>query len=292
MNGHRAIELVGPEGVPLRFELATVLERALAFTLDLVVILLLAAVLIVPAVLAGSIVHDAFGIILLLGFFLVRYFYFFGFESVWRGTTPGKRALDLRVVSRDGGRLGMDAVFARSVMRDIELFLPILVWLMPESLVGPSPRWLWVPATAWVFALTALPLLTRERVRIGDLVGGTRVVRVPSKNLLGDKARPTPTAESPIVFGARQLAVYGEHELETLATLLRTIDTHGVKQTDLVVVTRTIAKRIEYPGPEPATRPVAFLRAFYAQQRAVLERDLIFGRRKVDKHDSTGNNAR
>jgi uncharacterized RDD family membrane protein YckC len=286
MREQRAIELVGPEGVPLRFELATVLERALAFSLDLFVILVLGALLIAPALFAGSVVVDAFGITLLLGLFLIRYFYFFAFEVAWRGTTPGKRALELRVVARNGGRLETDAIFARNLMRDLELFLPLLVWVMPESLVGPSPPWLWLPATAWVFALGVLPFLTTERVRVGDLVGGTRVVRVPTRALLGDEARFTPTARGTIGFAARHLAVYGEHELETLATLLRTLDRREVDEDELRIVTNTIARRIEYDGPEPQRHPALFLRAFYIQQRAALERRLILGERKADKHDS------
>lgn len=286
MSEQRAIELVGPEGVPLRFELATVLERGLAFSLDLFVILVLGALLIAPALFAGSVVADAFGITLLLGFFLIRYFYFFAFEAAWRGTTPGKRALELRVVARNGGRLETDAIFARNLMRDLELFLPLLVWVMPESLVGPSPPWLWLPATAWVFALGLLPLLTKERVRVGDLVGGTRVVRVPTRALLGDEARFTPTTRGTIRFAEKHLSVYGEHELETLATLLRTLDRREVDEDELRTVTTAIATRTGYDGPEPQRHPALFLRAFYIQQRAALERRLVLGERKADKHDS------
>lgn len=290
MSRERTVELVGPEGVPLRFELAAVLERAFAFSLDLFFIIVVGVLLLAPALVAGTIAEDAIGIVLLLGLFLVRYFYFFGFESFWRGTTPGKRVLELRVVSRDGGRLGMDAIFARNLTRDIELFLPILVWIMPEALVGPSPPWLWIPATIWVFALSAMPLFTKERVRMGDLVGGTRIVRVPRKTLLTDKAHVDLLAQAGIEFSREQLSVYGEHELETLATLLRTIDDHDVKLDDLRKVSGAIAKRIGYVGPEPLVNPVTFLRSFYRQQRASLERALLFGYRKANKHDSPEEN--
>ncbi|MEM8606758.1 MAG: RDD family protein [Myxococcota bacterium] len=287
MNRPHAIELVGPEGVPLRFELASLIERGFAFSFDLFFIGVATVLLLIPALLAGSIVEDAVGVVFLLGLFVVRSFYFFGFETLWRGATPGKRILDLRVVSRDGGRLGVDAIFARNLMRDVELFLPMVVWLAPATLVGASPPWLWLPALAWVFVLSALPFLTRERERMGDMVGGSRVVRVPGRSLMSDKGK-VDGSESSIRFSPTQLEVYGEHELETLARLLRTIDQHEVAHDDVLSVADTIARRIEYVGREPVNDPVTFLRTFYVQQRAALEKKLLFGRRKADKHDVAG----
>lgn len=281
----RTIELIGPEGVPLHFELGSALERVLAFSLDAMLILLSTLLLLLPAIFAGQLAVDAFGIVALLGFFVIRYFYFFFFEGLWRGATPGKRALDLRVIARDGGALDLDAIFARNLTRDVELFLPLLVWIVPSTLVGPSPAWLWIPATAWVFVISLLPVITRERVRVGDLVGGTRVVRVPTRTLLGDEARYTATTRGTLVFSPDHLRVYGEHELETLATLLRTLDKHEVDDAELRLVAETIARRTGFSGPEPTRHPALFLRTFYVQQRAALERRLVFGERKADKHD-------
>ena len=42
----------------------------------------------------------------------------------WRGITPGKRVFGLRVIDRGGGALRADAVIARNLMREIEVFLP------------------------------------------------------------------------------------------------------------------------------------------------------------------------
>lgn len=285
MSRDRSIELVGPEGVPLHFELGTVFERAIAFSLDAMLIFVSTALLLLPAVMAGQVSGDAVGVIALLGFFVIRYFYFFAFEGLWRGATPGKRALDLRVIARNGGTLDLDAIFARNLTRDVELLLPLIVWLAPATLVGPSPAWLWLPATVWVFAMSLLPVFTRERVRVGDLVGGTRVVRVPTRVLQGDQARYTSTTRGTLVFSPEHLRVYGEHELETLATLLRTLDKHAVDEEELRLVAETIARRTGFAGPEPTRHPALFLRTFYIQQRAALERRLVFGDRKADKHD-------
>ena len=81
-------------------------------------------------------------IIWLLGFFLLRNFYFILFETAPRAATPGKRALGLRVAARDGGRLTADAIFARNAMRELEVFLP-LTFLVAASADGdPVDGWL------------------------------------------------------------------------------------------------------------------------------------------------------
>ena len=99
----RTRALVTPEGVTLHLRLATAGARAGAFTIDALIML---AVLI--ALTAGAITlwgstgsGGPAAIIWLLGFFLLRNFYFTLFESGTRAATPGKRALKLRVVARD-----------------------------------------------------------------------------------------------------------------------------------------------------------------------------------------------
>ena len=232
----RSIEVVGPEGVPMSFPIASVTERAIAFGVDLTAIVLLTVLMILPAIFIGALAVDAFGVLMLLSFFVIRYFYFFFFESRWRGTTPGKRLLNLRVISHNGERLGIDAIFARNLMRDVELFVPLSAWIMPETLVGQSPAWLWLPATGWIFAMAALPFFTKERVRSGDLVAGTRVVRVPKPALLADNASIAGAGDSQIFFSHQQLSTYGEHELETLATIIRDNEEGKMEIEDLRIV--------------------------------------------------------
>src|SRR3546814_9024800 len=54
-------------------------------------------------------------------------FWFIGFELGSRAATPGKRLMGIRVVARDGGRLTADAVVARNLIRELELFLPLMM---------------------------------------------------------------------------------------------------------------------------------------------------------------------
>ena len=278
------VSIVTPEGAELTFPLATVLERLLAFSFDL----LLVGVATVLCVLAGAALTlvtrfvDAIAVIF-LGLFAIRQGYFLFFEARWQGMTPGKRLMGLRVLSRDGGKLTMESIVARNVMRDLEIFVPMAVAGGPEQLVGRSPWWISLPAITWVFVVAILPVLTRDRVRAGDLVGGTLVVRIPKAALLRDEAEQTRAPE--ILFEREHFAVYGEHELETLASLLREIETGRARPEDLRLVAETIAKKVGFEGREPTNRPELFLREFYRQQRAELEKKLVLGRRKASKFD-------
>jgi uncharacterized RDD family membrane protein YckC len=279
-DGERFVHLITPEGADLVFALATVGERAIAFSVDVVIILVIAFVFVVAvsfaAGLAGSALIFAF---LVLGLFAIRWGYFLFFEAFLQGSTPGKRFFGLRVVSRDGARLSMESIVARNVLRDLELFLPLAFSAAPTEVLS-APWWLRLPAVLWVILLVGLPLFTRERTRAGDLVAGTIVVRAPKILLVRDEAVGH---RSGLRFTKQQLAVYGEHELETLADLLRKLDAGQATDDDLRVVAEAIARRVRFEGREPAQRPAAFLRAFYAEQRAELERELVLGRRIADK---------
>lgn len=285
------IAIESPEAVVLRFPLAEVPARALAFGVDLGLIALITLFLVLAGVfLAGlsGLGEPLAGV--LVGVFLVRQFYFVVFEVLWHGATPGKRMMHLRVVSRDGRGLTVDAVVTRNLLRDLELFVPLALVAAPEQIFGDAPSWLWAPAGAWMFLVSLLPMLTRERTRAGDLAGGTVVVRVPRAELIADQAArtsmvPLARSDESIELTAAHLAIYGEQELEILADLIRKIDEGRASVQDQAHIARTIARKIGYEGPEPTHEPTRFLTTFYKQQRAALEKRLLFGKRKSSKHD-------
>lgn len=285
------VEIVGPEGVPLAFPRASLSERYVAFAIDLVILALTAATVLILFVGAGlgMGLASVAGVGLVFAF-LIRHFYFIAFETHWHGATPGKRLMNLRVVSRDGAGLGSDAIIARNLMRDLELFVPAALIANPEQVFGPAPWWMLAPTVLWLAAMVLMPVLSRESSRLGDLVGGTLVIRVPVAKLLRDEAaRASLPPESPhadaLTFSEAQLSFYGERELETLAELMRKADAGKAELTDLQVVAQTIARKIGFGGPQPLREPARFLRAFYKAQRAHLERKLLFGKRKSSKFD-------
>ena len=279
----RLREVVTPEGVPVRFAIALAGDRLGAFMLDLLVILGIVLAIVIP--LAGLAMRNLVGgdlvlAVAILAVFLVRTFYFAFFELAWQGQTPGKRRLRIRAVEARGGPLTAEAIIARNLTRELELFLPVAALFAPDALFPGAPAWSRLAATAWMLVFGFLPLFNRDRLRVGDLVAGTVVVRTPDAVLLEDLAAAR--AREALGFTDEQLDVYGVYELQVLEDVLRRRGQAGHEDA-VRTVAEKVREKIRWSG-----EPIAderFLEAFYAALRARLERRLLFGKRRADKHD-------
>lgn len=285
-EGVRWREVVTPEGVPIRFAVALAGDRVGAFLLDLLAIVGIVLAVVVPlAILAGKgllpLEGDLVLAIAILAIFLVRTFYFVFFELSWQGQTPGKRRMRIRAVEGRGGPLTAEAIIARNLTRELELFLPMAALFAPSQLFPGAPGWAVLATLAWMLLFGFLPLFNRDRLRVGDLVAGTVVVRTPDAVLLTDLSG-APVNE-PIAFTDEQLDVYGEYELHVLEGVLRARGRAGNAE-----AVRTVAGKVrEKLGWEgPSLPDDQFLDAFYAALRGRLERRLLFGKRRADKHDA------
>lgn len=279
----RVREVVTPEGVPVRFAVALAGDRLGAFVLDLLAILAIVLVIVVPlGVLAarGLLEGDLVLAVAILAVFLVRTFYFAFFELAWQGQTPGKRRLRLRAIEAHGGPLTAEAIIARNLTRELELFLPMAALFAPEALFAGAPAWSRLVATAWMIVFGFLPLFNRDRLRVGDLVAGTVVVRTPDAVLLEDLAATQ--ARETIAFEEEQLDVYGVYELQILEDVLRHRG-HAGHEEAVRTVAAKVREKIGWSGEAVADEP--FLDAFYAALRARLEKRMLFGKRRADKHD-------
>ena len=279
--------LVTPEGVDLRLGLASAAERASAFVIDAGVILVaLLALTLIAAPLglsAGEAGREVAAIVWLLGAFALRNGYFMLFELGPRGATPGKQALRLRVVARDGGAPTAEAIFARNALREIEIFLPLSLIGGAMAAGDPVDGAMVGLALVWSGTFLLLPLFNRERLRAGDLVAGTWVVRSPRPVLLADLAAasssPVAAGVGGFAFTTAQTGAYGVKELELLEPVLRRRDPEA-----LAAVARRIRAKIGYAAPL-GENDEAFLTAYYAALRGRLEQGLLFGRRRRDKFD-------
>jgi uncharacterized RDD family membrane protein YckC len=279
-------EFVTPEGVDLRLNIGDAAQRAGAFILDALIILAVllgatfAAILVGVGAAAsgGAAGMEMVAVIWLLGFFVLRNFYFTAFELSARAATPGKRMMGLRVASRDGGRLRAESVFARNAMRELEVFLPLSV-LFGRAQQGGVDSWMYLLAFASVAVFVLFPLFNRDRLRLGDLIGGTWVVRSPRRKLGRDMAEDGSSRLNRFNFSAAQLDAYGARELHVLEEVLRRRDRRTMRS-----VAERIAARIGWPHT-PFDDDYDFLSAYYAALRGRLESRLLMGVRRRDKHD-------
>jgi uncharacterized RDD family membrane protein YckC len=303
----RVHPVLTPEGLSLPFVVASAGDRLSAFLFDTLLIFLAIVGVWVLAAVSTAIGLGELGIsfALLVGFLLWN-FYFIYFEAHRGGVTFGKRRAELRVISRDGGPLTAEAVVARNLMRNLELQLPLLVFLAPGEMLPEAPVWGRLIAAVWFMVFALMPLLNKDRLRCGDLVAGTIVVKAPVAVLLGDltdrgvgrpAGRPvarwapppsTPAlAPEPVVeefpFTRQQLDIYGIHELQVLEDLLRRDDQGVLDGRILEEVCDKIKTKIGWPRERWDVPPRRFLDAFYRAQRGRLEQKMLFGQRQERK---------
>lgn len=276
-----------PEGVVVNLVRGSAADRAVAFVIDMGILL--------TAIIAMMMVSASLGSLWVLAFFvsltfLLRIFYFVAFEAGRRGATLGKRLMKLRVVRADGGQLTIDAVLTRNFTRELEIFLPLTFLFAHEHFWVGHSGWVKGIASLWILLIPTMPIWSRARVRLGDLVGGTRVVRAPQALLLADMARRRqPVAGSAVApateltFTAAQLGIYGIYELQVLEDVLRKKSQPGGKEAMAAVAARIKTKIRWSDAVHGKSEDQTFLEQFYAAQRKHLEQQLLFGKRKERK---------
>lgn len=146
------ITIWAPEGLALEYTLAGLGSRFLAGLVDLALrVIVLGAVLAILE-LAGA-PSTIVLIVFVLGAFLALFAYDIAFEVWAAGRTPGKRWNGLRVLMADGQPVTFGPSAVRNLLRIID------IW-----------------ATAMTVGAISI-IVTRRNQRLGDLAGGTIVVR-------------------------------------------------------------------------------------------------------------------
>lgn len=147
----QSIELA--DGVEIHLRVAGPAARSMAYTIDLLVRLALYIVVGLVAIfwVRPAIGGELTGGLMLLFMFLMEWFYNVFFEAGKRGSTPGQRAMKLRVMSMTGGPVSL----AQAVMRN---FLRVVDFMPGLYLTG-----------------IVCMLFTKRFQRLGDLVANTVV---------------------------------------------------------------------------------------------------------------------
>ncbi|WP_419901896.1 RDD family protein [Kiloniella sp.] len=309
--------VITPEGVPVRLELASRGDRFAALLLDLMIVYGLPVVLIIGfffSTMWTPLVGNEGSIQILFALsnvvlFLWYNFYFTFFEIKWQGRTPGKKALGIKVVDRHGGQLKSDAVFARNLMRELEMFLPISILFSPFS--SGSEGLINLLTIIWVGLFVCIPFFNKDRLRTGDMIAGTWVVKIPKTILMDDIAQENSAQISGksyidgneqaekerYVFSDEQVDAYGIYELQTLEELLRK---PAVAPKTIKEVADRIKSKISWVEPVDNSsssfywknhqgkihKDTEFLKAYYAALRRRLEAKMLFGKRRENKYDT------
>jgi uncharacterized RDD family membrane protein YckC len=179
-----------PEQVGLEFSVAGIGSRFVALLLDMLIVcaILLLELLVIIMIGAASTAAPSSGklgeaagkwfvaIIIFINF-AIFWGYFALFEAYWKGQTPGKRVMKLRVIKDSGRQITFFEALARNLLRVVD-YLPSFF------LVG-----------------VVTMLCNKRNQRLGDLVAGTLVVheRLDESSLL---YQTSTTLVAPVGFAA------------------------------------------------------------------------------------------
>jgi uncharacterized RDD family membrane protein YckC len=164
MKEEHQLTIETPEQVELDFHIAGIGSRFMAFAIDslyqglifAVVMLILAFSMQTISTLLGKLGENWTIALAIIFFFLIYWGYFAFFEAIWKGQTPGKRNIGIRVVKDTGRSINAFEAVSRNFLRSI------------DQLPG-----------MYVFGLVSMAI-SKENRRIGDYVAGTLVVHEKS----------------------------------------------------------------------------------------------------------------
>lgn len=180
-------------------------SRIYAAFLDLVLIYVALFILVMIAIGAVSVItamdmaqesktalyYYVVGVAILLAFF-IQFGYFILFERLWNGQTPGKKIADIRVIEANGQPVNWASVIIRNLVRIVDAGV---------LMIG-----------------VVFMIFDRNERRLGDLMGGTLVIRERRPELAGRSLQISAEAPSSSFVDAGQLSL---DEYQLLLAFLR-----------------------------------------------------------------------
>ena len=167
------VAVTTPENISFEYQLAGPFRRLPALLLDVAFRYLFVLALFIAFGFAGVLnflpgSNALIGALVVVGIFLLSWFYGLFFEAWWNGQTPGKRILGLRVVSVDGRPINGVQATIRNFVRVADFFpYASMLTFGAESEMFVIPTFL-----VSLFCM----VMTRRFQRLGDLAAGTMVV--------------------------------------------------------------------------------------------------------------------
>lgn len=246
-----------PEQVELRFPVAGIGSRFVAILLDhifqFIAVFVLEIVFVLLSVAGASRVSKGFTpdgdlstggkwavAILLFVIFLLWWGYFTLFEAFWKGQTPGKRIMKLRVIKDTGRQITLFEAGARNLLRVVD----------------------YLPGAYLTGVITML--CNKRNKRLGDLAAGTLVIReTPADDRPADVFMGGGNFFAPQALEEQRVPADAVARLD--ASDLQVIETFFARALDLEPETRVamglriaarISGKMQVPMPEGNPEPM------------------------------------
>ncbi len=155
---NKTIEIRTTQNVTIEYELAGLRERALAWMLDMAIIVIGYYLIVILIMLIFGVVGDWWGVFLGILGFLAFFLYNILFEILKRGQSPGKMALGIKIVRLDGKDPEWSDVTLRALLQLVDAIFSL-------GLIGGL-----------------LIKTTAKAQRLGDMAANTTAIKLQSSN--------------------------------------------------------------------------------------------------------------
>jgi uncharacterized RDD family membrane protein YckC len=144
-----------PEGIAFNLLLAGTVPRFLAWAVDALAIMFVGSIALKLTLIFALLDPSLAAAMGVIAYFIFSIGYGIFFEWIWRGQTPGKRMLRLRVMDMHGLRLQFSQVAIRNLLRAVDM-LP-----------------------TFYFVGGIVSVISPHCQRLGDIAANTIVIRIP-----------------------------------------------------------------------------------------------------------------
>ena len=233
----QTIQVRTTQNVFIHYPVASVGDRILGYLLDR---LILALYTIAVVALFLNIEMEVIWIwLVVIGFPWMFYHLFF--EVVLNGRSPGKMAMQLRVITEEGGQPSLGQYLIRWVFRWVDF----PYWIAIAAALNSMPWWTF----PLIFSGIAAVLFTPKSQRLGDIVAGTILIETKNRTSWQDTVF-TEISETykPKYPGVMQLT---DRDINTLKNIIETVkkknDHELARRIADRIISKTNIQTDEYP---------------------------------------------
>jgi len=212
-------KFVTNQNIEIELELGSLGDRVLAFIIDAVIMTVLA---IVVSIFISNISLEQWFMFLI---YIPLMFYSLAFEYFYNGQSPGKKAMNIKVVKLDGSTPTFGGYLLRWLFRILDL------WLYPI---------MFAPAVIAIIA-------TKNGQRIGDLVASTTVIKV--RNVGAAQAfKPLAEDDHQVTFTA--VKALSDEQIELLKKALK-MRKEGYNEEGVTLLAQKIKEKLKIESDLP-----------------------------------------
>jgi uncharacterized RDD family membrane protein YckC len=236
-----SIKIITSQNIELEYELASLGERIIAWIVDTVILAAYIVIVLIVFLSSGVIETNTW---LILLFFIPPFFYHLVTEIMMNGQSIGKRVMNIKVISLDGGQATLGQYIIRWLFRFIDFTL-----------------------TNCLCALISVAV-SQKKQRVGDMVAGTTLIKtVPKMAFQQTLYVPTEPLNYSVTFP--EVANLSDSDMQLIKEVMITVNKSG----NSMLAYQAAQKIKDTLNVQSNLEPISFLQELLADYNYLTSRE-------------------